>query len=223
MHGGGPGDDTQKGKFNMQRFKLGFRNKSAVDQLTLCERTLTRLAAPNQPQSNPTQLTDAQTTVAALRTCHDRVESLRRELKGQLSHRKELLRSARDQVTRACLGAADAVDFDPAKLLAAGLQLEASKTVPVGVPAAPHHLRAAPTLNEGEVRLDWRRTVRRCWFEIECRPDPEPEGWNLIASASRQSHLATGLLPGVKYWFRVRAGNSHGLSPWSNLVLVRAK
>jgi hypothetical protein len=145
----------------MQHFKLTFRNKSALDQLCLCERTVSAIAASGLPHTDFTQVTDAQATVAALRTSHERVDSLRMELKSELSRRNELLRTARHQVTRASLGLACAVSFEPTKLLAAGLDLEASKTAPVGVPAAPNHLRALPTASEGEVRLSWRRTVRR--------------------------------------------------------------
>jgi hypothetical protein len=207
----------------MQRFKLTFRNKSALEQLNLSEQTLHGIAASGLPQTDPRHLTDAQATVAALRTSLERVNSLRAELKCELSRRKGLLRAAREQVTRASLGTACAVNFEPAKLLAAGLNLEASRTVKVGVPATPDHLSALPTANEGEVRLKWRRTVRRCSFQIEVRADHEPDGWKFIDSSFRQTRLVGGLVSGVKYWFRVRAGNAHGTSAWSSLASARMK
>ena len=105
----------------MQRFKLTFRNKSALEQLCLCERTVSAIAASGLSHLDFTQVTDAQATVGALRTSHERVDSLRAELKCELSRRNELLGKARQQVTNASLGLACAVSFEPTKLLAAGL------------------------------------------------------------------------------------------------------
>jgi hypothetical protein len=212
-----------KGKNIMQRFKLTFRNKSALEQLNLCEQTVHGIAASGLPQTDPAHLTDAQATVAALRTSYERVDSLRAELKSELSRRKQLLADARKKVTRASLGLALAVNSDPSKLLAAGLDLEASKTVRVGVAATPDHLSAVPTAGEGEVHLKWRRTVRRCSFRIECRADHEPDGWKMIDSSFRQTCRIEGLVSGVKYWFRIRAENTHGASAWSNLATARPK
>lgn len=207
----------------MQRFKLTFRNKSALEQLCLCEQTLHGIVASGLPQTDPQHLTDAQATVAALRISHERVDSLRMEWKSELSRRKQLLAAAREQVTRASLGLACAVNHEPSKLLAAGLDLEGSKTVRIGVPAAPDHLSATSTDGEGEVRLRWRRTVRRCAFQIEYRADHEPDGWKTIDPSYRQTRRVEGLVSGVKYWFRLRACNAHGASAWSNLATARPK
>jgi len=207
----------------MQRFKLGFRNKSPLEQLCLCERTVNAIAASGLPQTDPQHLTDAQGTVAALRTSHERVDSLRAELKCELSRRNELLHTARNQVTRASLGLACAVSFEPSKLLAAGLDLEKPRTAPVGVPAALDHFSAAPTASEGEVRLKWKRTVRRCSFQIEYRRDDEPDNWVFTDTSLRQTCRLEGLVSGVKYWFRVRACNAHGASAWSGLATARVK
>ena len=207
----------------MQRFKLTFRNKSALEQLCLCERTVAAIAASGLPQTDPAQLTDAQATVGALRTSHGRVDSLRVELRSEISRRNELLRTARNQVTRASLGLACAVSFEPVKLLAAGLDLEKPRTAPVGLPAPPDHFSATPTASEGEVRLKWKRTVRRCHFQIEYRKDDEPNNWVFTDTSLRQTCTLEGLVSGVKYWFRVRACNAHGASAWSGLATARPK
>ena len=207
----------------MQRFKLGFRNKSLLEQLCLCERTVAAIAASGLPQTDPAYLTDAQATVSALRTSHERVDSLRAELKTELTRRNDLLRTARNQVTRASLGLACAVSFEPVKLLAAGLDLEKPRTAPVGLPAPPDHFSATTTASEGEVRLKWKRTVRRCSFQIEYRRDDEPENWKMANLSLRQTCVIAGLVSGVKYWFHVRACNAHGGSAWSGLATARPK
>ncbi len=207
----------------MARFKLTFRNKSALEQLTLAERTVAGLAAKPEEQLDPAHLADAQNVVAALRECHQRVESLRGELKMEITRRNALLREARSKVYRASLGVMVTSGGEKAKLQAVGLQVEAPKTVKVGKPAAPTNLRAQPTAKEGEVKLMFVRPLRRCVFSIECRRDDEPDGWKLMDSQYRQIVLIEGLQSGVKYWFRVSATNAHGTSAWSNLAVARVK
>ena len=207
----------------MQRFKLGFRNKSALEQLTFCEQTVQNLDAHRDQHFDPSQITDASDTVAAMRASHERIASLRSELKMEVTRRNQLLREARTKVTLASLGASIGVGGDPAKLRAVGLELEKPKTVPIGKPDAPDHLHAEPTAKEGEVWLSWRRSVRRCIFNIECRPDNEPDGWKQIDSSFQQKCVIEGLVSGVKYWFRIRATNAHGTSAWSGLATARVK
>ncbi len=207
----------------MARIKLTFRNKSALDQLTLAEQTLAGIAAKPELQFDPQQLTDAQAMVAALRTSHERVISLRGEIKMEVTRRNDLLREVRNKVLNASLGVQVKTGGVPTKLREAGLALEAPKTVKVGKPAAPTNLRAVPTASEGEVRLRFVRPLWRCSFDIEARTDAEPDGWKLIDSCFKQTALLEGLQSGVKYWFRVRATNAHGESPWSNLATARVK
>jgi hypothetical protein len=207
----------------MARFKLTFRNKSALEQLTLCEQTVAGFTAHPELNHDPTQVTEAQAVVAALRTSLERVASLRGDLRAEVTRRNQLLAEARAKVYRASLGVAVKTSGNPHQMMEAGLALPASNQVKVGKPNAPENLRAQPTAKEGEVRLTFVRPVRRCIFNIECRRDDEPEGWKLIDSCFRQTALVEGLQSGVKYWFRVRANNAHGQSPWSNLAVARVK
>jgi hypothetical protein len=211
----------------MPHFKLPFRNKSALEQLTLCEQTVAGLTAKLELHHDPTQVTEAQAVVAALRTSLERVESLRGELRMEITRRNQLLAEARGKargkVYRTSLGVMVKSAGNPQKMMEAGLALPASKLVKVGVPGAPENLRAQPTEKEGEARLMFVRPVRRCTFSIECRRDDEPEGWKRMDSCFRQSAVVEGLQSGVKYWFRVRATNAHGDGPWSNLAVARPK
>ena len=207
----------------MQRFKLGFRNKPVADQLSICERTVANLSAKPDRMDDAKKLSDASDAVKALRASHDRITSLRGQLKAEIQNRQKLLRTARERVYYACLNAAVKMDFDPAGLSAAGLELERPKNVPVGVPGVPEYLRGEPTNVKGEARLRWKRPVRRCWFLIECCTDIQAGDWKLLESATQQVHVVSGLKSGGEFWFRVCAENSHGQGPWSQPVAVRVK
>lgn len=206
-----------------QNFKLGFRNKSAGEQLAICESKVAGWSAKPDQLDNPQCLVEANAAVKALRASHDRVAQLRSELKAEISRRNQLLKPARDLVGSACLNAALKVQYDAAGLLGAGLELEKPKSVPVGVPATPDNFRGEPTDSDGEARLRWKRPVRRCWFNIECSTDIQAGNWNFIQTSGRQTSVVKELKSGGKFWFRVCAENSHGQSPWSQPVAVRVK
>ena len=206
-----------------QKFKLGFRNKSAAEQLAICEGKVAGFSAKPDQLDNPQLLVEASDAVKALRASHDRVAQLRSQLKAEVTNRNQLLKPARERVTHACLNAAVKVSFDPAGLSAAGLELEKPKSVPVGVPATPDHFRGEPTDVEGEACLRWKRTVRRCWFLIECCTDIQAGDWKFIQTAGQQTSVVKELKSGGKFWFRICAENSHGKSPWTQPVAVRVK
>jgi hypothetical protein len=49
--------------------------------------------------------------------------------------------------------------------------------------------------------------------------DAVVENWALVEAGGRQSFIVKGMVSGGKYWFRVRALNAHGESPWSQPVV----
>ena len=208
----------------MKRIKFGFRNQSAADTLHLCERAVQNLAAlPSEHLAEVPHAALAD-TVAATRASHDRIASLRAELKTEVSRRNALLRAAREQTTRCVNWVASNMNHDPVKMLSTGFDLHApwSKASP---PDAPTNLHAEPTASAGEAQLTWKRPMRDGWFEIQMQVgDFHPDGWRRAETSSyRQSCTLTGLESGGLYWFRVRACNRRGQGPWSELATARVK
>jgi Fibronectin type III domain len=208
----------------MQPHKLDFRNKNHQEQLGMFARLITSLDALPAERREDAYLEELRSVDAGARASHAKIASLRADLKTELARRQTLFASARKSAQRAGVGALLKSQWTPAEVLAAGLDLAASNKAPVGLPAAPLNLRAEPTAGEGEAQLRWRRTVRRCTFEIEWHADPpDADHWQREGSATKAKFLAQGLVSGAKYWFRVRAINAHGASGWSNLASVRVK
>ena len=208
---------------SLKRLKFNFRNQTALDTISLCERTAQNLAA--LPPEHLEQVSHAElaATVAAVRASHDHIASLRGQLREEITRRNTLLKTAREQTMHAVGMAAVNMNHDPVKMLATGLSLHAEKS-PTGLPAAPENLRAEPTAGEGEAKLRWVRPLRVCTFEIQVQAEPlHDDGWKTLDSSCKQTSSVKGLTSGGKFWFRVRAVNPHGPGPWSNLASVRVK
>ncbi len=208
----------------MKRIKFGFRNQSTADTLNLCERAVQNLATLPPEYLTDVPHAELADTVAATRASHDRIASLRADLKAEISRRKELLRAARDQATRCVNWAAMNMNHDPVKMMETGFDLHAP-WAKVSPPATPDNLRAAPTASAGEAQLRWQRPMRDGWFEIQAQAGEfKPDGWQTVeASCFQQSCRLVGLVSGELYWFRVRAYNRRGQGPWSNLATARVK
>ena len=208
----------------MQHHKLDFRNKKHQEQLAMFDRVLAGCdALPEDQRREIVPLEVLRSQTAAARASHENITALRTALKAGLANRKALFLAARRSASNAALGLAVRTNFQPTAMLAAGLELAKPRAVRVGIPATPTNLRGEPTNNPGEALLRWKRTVRRCLFEIERCTDIQAGNWELFATATRQVCLVTELQSGANYWFRICAHNSHGKSAWSQSVCVRVK
>lgn len=77
--------------------KLGFRNKSALQQLLICERVVADLKRAPKAQQSQLRVNQVQTLVADTRESLERVHLLKAELKAETRRRDQLLRKAREQ------------------------------------------------------------------------------------------------------------------------------
>lgn len=204
--------------------KLGFRNKSALQQLLICERVVADLKRAPQAHQSKLQVNQVATLVADARESLERVHLLKAELKAETRRRDQLLRMAREQ-TRWTQGyQATLVGREKSKLKAAGIDMEGLRRRRVGLPAKPTNVRAVPATHSTDITLRWERSVRRCAFQIEARRDDEPDTeWRTVHNCVQCKGVIRGLKSGGLYWFRIRAHNAHGSGPWSNPVSARVR
>ena len=190
----------------MQHHKLDFRNKSPLEQIVMGENLVVAAAVLPEEQRQTVRLDELRTVATAARASHERIIVLRAELKSEISSRKMLLGKVRTAATSTALGLTLTTNNDPAAMQAAGLELAARNTVRLHTPDAPVNLRAVPTDNEGEAQLRWRRTVRRCTFDVQWHADPpDADRWQPEDSCTKAKCVVKGLVSGGKYWFRIRA------------------
>lgn len=208
----------------MTRPKLGFRNRSALEQLTICDRVIANLARAPREHVMDVRLETTITAIAAARTSHEQLMQLKAEVKTVTRQRNELLREARRWTTLAQKGHLGRIGLHPGRMRAAGMELENSKRRSVGQPAKVTNLSAVPETHSTMVTLRWDRSVRRCAFEIQTRLDGQPESeWKHDHVCLKQRCDIKRLKSGGLYWFRVRASNAHGAGPWSNPVSARVR
>jgi len=207
----------------MERFKLTFTNLSAKDQIALCEQRTTSIGRLPPARLQDFDYAEVQAKVAAARASHNRVQALRAELKAEIANRKIRLADARNFVRITCSFTTGRAESRVVGMAEIGLNPIGSKKRPVGQPAAPTQLRGEP-LQEGEVRLRWKRPVRRCTFEIKMADTPsDDDGWKSCHVCVHQKCVIKGLPSGAKVWFRIRAINMQGEGPWSQPLSVRVK
>lgn len=204
--------------------KLGFRNKTALQQLLICERVVTSLKRASKQHQSKLGVSKVETVVAEARESLERMNLLKAELKAETRRRNELLRKSREQVTWAQAGHASLVGRDKLQLQAAGIDMEGSRRRHVGLPAKVASVRAVPATHSTDITLRWERSVRRCAFQVEARRADEPDTeWRTVHNCVQCKCVISGLKSGGLYWFRLRASNAHGSGPWSNPVSARVR
>jgi hypothetical protein len=207
----------------MKRFKLGFGNKTLLEQINICRGVVAGIGKLPAGQRQALARHPVADSVAEAAAAHAEVEALTTALKAALARRSKKVRAMRERTTDAATELMAATGGDPAVLLAAGLGIVKDKQ-PVGVPGMPALLRVLSTDFECRVRLRWKRPVRRCVFLVETTTDRAARtGWKQAAICVKQTCDVSGLASGRKYWFRVAASNAHGQGPWSQPVSARVK
>lgn len=207
----------------MKHCKLGFGNRTVLEQIAICRRVAGGIAKLPAKHSLAVAKYPVAASVTEAEAAVAEVESLKTALRAALVRRNSKVNIMRGHTTRAAAVIAVATGGDPEALLTAGVGVAKAKQ-PVGLPAAPALLCVVSTEVEGAVRLRWKRPVRRCTFLIQMTTTPAAtRGWKQVALSLRQSCTVTGLKSGVKGWFRVAASNSHGQGPWSQPVSARVK
>jgi predicted phage tail protein len=97
-----------------------------------------------------------------------------------------------------------------------------ANNIPRTVPTAPRTLAAAPTNLSGQIRLTWLAPISNGGSAVTDyivqRSPNGTTGWLTINDGVRATtgYVATGLVNGSRYYFRVLAHNAAGNSPVSN-------
>ena len=155
--------------------KLGFRNKTAVEQLVICRRVIASIAKASPEERGGTNLDQIKATVTAAAASQTRILQLQANLRAATRQRDKLLREARQKVTCANIGLIVGLKHKAERLQAVGMELRGKRLRSVGAPRKVTNLSVQPLLNASTVLLRYDRPLRDCSFLIEARLEGEPE------------------------------------------------
>ena len=112
-------------------------------------------------------------------------------------------------------GVSGSIDYDHADW--AGARVVAMP-VPLSVPAAPTNL-AVTTASSSQLNLSWSaNSTSQTVLQIDRSSDGTHFVTVATVSGAVSNYGDTGLLAGSTYWYRVRATNAAGASPYSNIA-----
>ena len=110
----------------------------------------------------------------------------------------------------------------PTAISLAGFEQASTNTTALGLPAQPPNFRVAHGPLPGTMRLRCAPVKGAKTYVWECRKHADGEAWVQIKISTAASFLATGLIAGVEYAFRVRAVGAAGDGPWTDDAVLRA-
>jgi hypothetical protein len=143
---------NKSNSYSMKTFKLGFGNRTVLEQISICRRVADGIAKLTAEQRATFADRPVADSVAEATEAHAAVEELKASLKAALRVRDAKVRVMRQHTTGAASGISALTGGNVAAMLGAGLGVAKEKH-PVGKPDAPGNLRVAATDFEGRVRL----------------------------------------------------------------------
>jgi hypothetical protein len=202
-------------------FRLGFRNKTAVERVSICRRVIMALQKMPAEHQEYLQVADLSEKLAAADEDLRLILLLRAQMRAALRRRDKNVGQLCKAVTVRAMGHAGSVSFDPAGLTAGGLPL-AGRWQRLPPPSEPTHFRATHHSRTGAVALRWKRPARRGIFLIEMTTDPKgSKGWKHVLSSTREKCVVEKLNSGQIHWFRVATVTARGQSPYSQAIALR--
>ena len=166
----------------MKRFKLGFGNRTILEQIAICRRVADGIGKLPAKQRQTVAEHPVVESVAAAADAVAEVELLKTALRAALQKRND-----RAAIMRPPPAPPPTSPSQPAatrrRCWRRAWESKKAKQ-PVGKPGAPTLMRVVSTESEGAVSLRWKRPVRRCVFLIQMTTAPAAtRGWKQVAIA----------------------------------------
>lgn len=120
----------------------------------------------------------------------------------------------KDDLRKLAANVEDKCDGNEEKLRSTGFSLAGDPT-PRGPLDQVQNLRVAVTDNEGQLEVRYKSVPGAASYVIDTATDPDGP-WTHYIVITRITQVLTGLIPGTKYWVRVRAVGTNGFGPWSD-------
>lgn len=202
--------------------KLGFRNASVPQQLSICEGVARGIATVPPEQRSGVPLSQLQELLTESQAVTADLAQYRMETRALASRQKKILARLRSRTMDCAMVLWAHLGGNELEMRRAGLDIQAKRCTPTGPPGVPTKLRALPV--DGGVELRWQSAMRRSLFNFQMTEGVVGKTpWADVRDrfARRGRMLLNELKPGVLYSFRIKAWNSNGESVWSEAVSAR--
>lgn len=203
--------------------KLGIKGLNVLAVIALARRIVTAMTG-NANFPNPIPLLTVITALAdALQAAYDAQQQAQLTAQAKttlvvnaLAALVQALTQLTDYVNSVAAGNAAVADT-------AGLALKKPGTRVTSLDQV-HNLSITTANEEGELDVQWDSVANAASYEIAISPDPiTGTSWKHLDTIKPSSYKASGLTPGTRYWFRVRAiGSRKVKGAWSDPAVKMA-
>ena len=200
----------------MGKIKLNLRNMTVTEKLQFARQIVSSMTGNANFTTPDPALTVISTSADSLEKAYNDANVARQDASAKASTQDDMDSALDTVLAKLANYVENASDSDETKILSAGMSLRAKPT-PVGALAAPAALAATACDKEGEIDLSWDRVTGSKSYVVEQSPDPiTSASWKQVTISTKSNVTASGLVSGMKYWFRVSGIGAAGQGPWSD-------
>lgn len=204
----------------MAKVKLDLRNRTIDEKLDLGANIVTKMtgnATYTTPNPALASLTSQRTAILSKKTelegARTNLNLVEEQLDALERDYDALLTAEGSYVQNVSLG-------DAAKILSAGMDV-ANTPAPIGMLPAPGNLRSVAGALDGQVECDWDPVRGAASYVAQCST-ASGGPWTQFYTGTNSTCIASALVSGGEYFFRVAAIGAAGQGPWSDIARKRA-
>ena len=212
-------DDATPGNVThhtMKKAKVVFPRSDAETVASVTESIVAAMTGNANFATPAPTLASVSTKAAAVRAKKLAITGLESDLSTARTDLKTLIVDLKTDVYMLRDYVQDQADGDESKIHSAGMQIVGERQ-PVGPMPAVQNLKVMISDMSGTLDAEWQTVAGSLVYLIETALNPEGT-WTQATACSRSRCTITGLVPGTKYWVRVRAVGAAGLGPYSDVA-----
>ena len=200
----------------MSKVRVGIKTMSALQKIAFARQIVAEMSNnPNFPTPSP-DLKAMAAAASALEAAYAAAQSARQAAKALTTAQKSKEEALELAISQQANYVDSASAGDKAKIESSGFCAR-SDAAPIGVPDRPDEVGVKNGDAANTLCLKWKPVRGARSYVIEfAAGSGSPTGWLQLAITSKAKYLASGLVSGARYWFRVAAVGSAGPSPWSD-------
>lgn len=200
----------------MKKAKVTFIRSDAETIASVTESIVAAMTGNANFATPAPTLASLSAKAAALRLKKQSVIDLDTQLTTARTEQKTLITELKDEIFMLRDYVQDESDGDEAQIHSAGMQMVGDRQ-PVGPLPAVQNLKVMVSDLSGTLDAEWRPIAGALVYLIETATTAEGT-YTQVTACSRARCTLTDLLPGTKYWVRVRAVGAAGLGPYSDVA-----